>query len=55
MGVIPVKANDVFFPLHAVFACAVTIVQCCIYEVGDSETYFRKATKKTDKMGLKDK
>merc|ERR1712045_342064 len=31
-GVIPVKANDVFFPLHAVFACAVTIVQCCIYE-----------------------
>ena len=32
-GVIPVKANDVFFPIHAVFACAVTIVQCCIYEV----------------------
>jgi len=31
-GVIPVKANDVFFPIHAVFACAVTIVQCCIYE-----------------------
>merc|ERR1712137_1275278 len=31
-GVIPVKANDVFFPIHAVFASAVTIVQCCIYE-----------------------
>jgi len=31
-GVIPVKANDVFFPIHAVFACAVTIIQCCVYE-----------------------
>ena len=34
MGVIPVQANDVFFPLHAVFACAVTIIQCFMYEVG---------------------
>merc|ERR1711970_245590 len=33
-GVIPVQANDVFFPIHAVFACAVTIVQCIIYERG---------------------
>jgi len=32
MGVIPVQANDVFFPLHAVWACAVTLVQCAIYE-----------------------
>jgi len=34
-GVIPVQANDVFFPLHAVWACAVTIVQCVIYERGN--------------------
>jgi len=32
MGVIPVQANDVFFPLHAVWACAVTLVQCVLYE-----------------------
>lgn len=33
-GVIPVQPNDVFFPLHAVWACAVTIFQCVIYERG---------------------
>lgn len=32
MGVIPVQANDVFFPIHAVWACAITIIQCFIYE-----------------------
>ena len=32
-GVIPVQANDVFFPLHAVWACGITIIQCVIYEV----------------------
>ena len=32
-GVIPVQANDVFFPLHAVWACGLTIIQCVIYEV----------------------
>jgi len=34
-GVIPVQANDVFFPLHAVWACAITIIQCVIYERGN--------------------
>jgi len=34
-GVIPVQANDVFFPLHAVWACAITILQCIIYERGN--------------------
>lgn len=34
-GVIPVQANDVFFPLHAVFACAVTIAQCFMFERGN--------------------
>lgn len=33
-GVIPVQVNDVFFPIHAVFACGVTIIQCIIYERG---------------------
>merc|ERR1711970_145833 len=33
-GIIPVQANDVFFPIHAVFACAVTIAQCVIFERG---------------------
>lgn len=36
-GVIPVQANDVFFPIHAVFACAVTIVQCIIFERGNQK------------------
>lgn len=31
-GVIPVQTNDVFFPIHAVFACAVTIAQCFMFE-----------------------
>lgn len=34
-GVIPVQANDVFFPLHAVWACGLTIFQCVIYERGN--------------------
>merc|ERR1712126_34928 len=34
-GVIPVLANDVFFPIHAVFACAFSIFQCIMYERGD--------------------
>jgi len=34
-GVIPVQANDVFFPLHAVWACGITIIQCVIYERGN--------------------
>jgi len=33
-GIIPVQTNDVFFPIHAVFACAVTIAQCLIFERG---------------------
>ena len=32
-GVDPVQLNDAIFSLHAVVACAVTIVQCAIYEV----------------------
>jgi len=36
-GVIPVLANDVFFPIHAVFACTVTIVQCFSYEKGNQK------------------
>jgi len=31
-GVIPVQPNDVFFPIHAVFACAITIAQCIMFE-----------------------
>jgi len=34
-GVNPVQINDVIFSLHAVFACAVTIIQCLIYERGN--------------------
>jgi len=34
-GVIPVQANDVFFPIHAVWACGLTILQCVIYERGN--------------------
>jgi len=34
-GVNPVQANDVFFTIHAVFACLVTIVQCKIYQRGN--------------------
>ena len=30
----PVKVNDVFFALHAIFACLVTIIQCAVYERG---------------------
>lgn len=33
-GIIPVQANDVFFPIHAVFACALNIIQCFIYDRG---------------------
>jgi len=33
-GVNPVQANDVFFTLHAVFACLVTIMQCVMYQRG---------------------
>eukprot|EP00092_Neocalanus_flemingeri_P033043 GFUD01035937.1.p1 GENE.GFUD01035937.1~~GFUD01035937.1.p1 ORF type:complete len:411 (+),score=26.97 GFUD01035937.1:244-1476(+) len=33
-GIIPVQTNDVFFPIHAVFACAVTIIQCFMFERG---------------------
>jgi len=36
-GVIPVLANDVFFPIHAVFACAITIFQCVSYEKGNQK------------------
>jgi len=34
-GVNPVQANDVFFTIHAVFACLVTIIQCKIYQRGN--------------------
>ena len=37
-GVIPVQANDVFFPIHAVWACGLTILQCVIYEVTVTRT-----------------
>ena len=30
--VLPVKANDVAFGLHAVAACLITIVQCFVYD-----------------------
>jgi len=33
-GVIPVTPPDVFFPIHAVLATAVTILQCILYERG---------------------
>lgn len=33
-GINPVKINDVFFSVHAVFACAVTIAQCFLYQRG---------------------
>eukprot|EP00088_Acartia_fossae_P009114 TRINITY_DN14403_c0_g1_i1.p1 TRINITY_DN14403_c0_g1~~TRINITY_DN14403_c0_g1_i1.p1 ORF type:complete len:402 (-),score=58.95 TRINITY_DN14403_c0_g1_i1:157-1362(-) len=33
-GVNPVQANDVFFAIHAVFACIITIIQCKIYQRG---------------------
>jgi len=33
-GVIPVTPPDVFFPIHAVFATTVTILQCAVYERG---------------------
>lgn len=33
-GVNPVAINDVFFSLHAVALTLLTIIQCCIYEVG---------------------
>ncbi len=32
-GVNPVQLNDVFFAVHAMFACAITILQCFLYEV----------------------
>ncbi|XP_011877656.1 PREDICTED: cystinosin homolog isoform X2 [Vollenhovia emeryi] len=34
-GLNPVQINDIFFSLHAVFATAVTIGQCFIYETGN--------------------
>lgn len=33
-GVNPVQANDVFFAIHAVFACIITIIQCKLYQKG---------------------
>lgn len=33
-GVNPVQANDVFFTIHAVFACIITIIQCRLYQKG---------------------
>jgi len=33
--ILPVKANDLAFGLHAVAACLITIFQCLIYERGD--------------------
>lgn len=38
-GIIPVETNDVVFAVHAVFATAVTIFQCFIYEV--SHLFFK--------------
>jgi len=32
-GVNPVQLNDVVFSLHAVLMCAITILQCFLYEV----------------------
>ncbi|XP_024946889.1 cystinosin homolog isoform X2 [Cephus cinctus] len=34
-GLNPVQVNDIFFALHAVFATAITILQCFIYERGN--------------------
>ncbi|XP_019696408.1 cystinosin homolog isoform X2 [Harpegnathos saltator] len=34
-GLNPVQVNDIFFSLHAVFATAVTVTQCFIYESGN--------------------
>ncbi|XP_018394902.1 PREDICTED: cystinosin homolog [Cyphomyrmex costatus] len=34
-GLNPVQINDIFFALHAVFATAVTVGQCFIYEIGN--------------------
>lgn len=34
-GVNPVQANDVFFTIHAVLACILTISQCFIYQRGN--------------------
>ncbi|XP_077266204.1 lysosomal cystine transporter cystinosin isoform X1 [Temnothorax americanus] len=34
-GLNPVQINDIFFSLHAVFATAVTVGQCFIYEIGN--------------------
>jgi len=34
-GVNPVQGNDVFFTLHAVLACIVTIIQCFFYQRGN--------------------
>lgn len=36
-GVIPVQANDVFFSIHAVIACAVVLTQTIIYEKGQQK------------------
>jgi len=36
-GVNPVQLNDVIFTLHAIFACAVTIVQCILFERGSQK------------------
>ncbi|XP_020287661.1 cystinosin homolog isoform X3 [Pseudomyrmex gracilis] len=33
-GLNPVQINDIFFAIHAVFATAITIGQCFIYEIG---------------------
>ncbi len=33
-AVIPVQLNDVVFSLHALFACAIIVIQCIIYDRG---------------------
>ena len=38
--VLPVKANDVAFGLHAVAACLITIVQCFVYDRSGHYTFY---------------
>ncbi|KAI0980329.1 hypothetical protein GJ496_007489 [Pomphorhynchus laevis] len=40
---LPVELNDVVFSTHATILCAITAIQCCIFERGDQQlTYFGK-------------
>lgn len=39
---IPVLLNDVFFAVHALFACLLTVLQCLIYYV--STVFFAPQT-----------